>query len=293
MRPSIDDLGPSSHSYMSQRLRLHYLDWGNSSAPTLILLHGGRDHAHSWDWTARELRKDWHIVAPDLRGHGDSDWSPDGSYQIHDYVYDFAQLIEALGDEQVTIVAHSLGGYVASRYAAIFPEKVRKLVSIEGIGLPPREVSAFSQGAMPDVWRRWVETRRTLAGRPSRRYPTMEAALERMQSENKHLSAEQAYHLTVHGCRRNEDGSYSWKFDHYVRSYNPLIESERQMQEIWSAIACPLLLCQGKDSFLSDPAKDGCTRFFRDSRIEYFENAGHWLHHDRFDHFLQVVKDFL
>lgn len=293
MSPSIDGLGPTSHSYMSQRLRLHYLDWGNADAPTLILLHGGRDHAHSWDWTARELRKDWHIVAPDLRGHGDSDWSPDGSYQMHDYIYDFAQLIETLGDEQVTIVAHSLGGAVATRYTGIFPEKVRKLVSIEGVGRPPREVAQLSEGTMPAMWLRWIEARRKQASFQPRRYPTLEAALERMKSENRHLSEDQAYHLTVHGSRRNEDGSYSWKYDYYMRSQIPLLESEEQMIEMWSAITCPMLLCQGEDSPFSDPVKDGRARHFRDSRIEYFENAGHWLHHDRFEKFLQVIKDFI
>jgi len=72
--------GPTSHSYFSQRLRLHYVDWGNAGAPPLILLHGGRDHCRAWDWVAAELRHDWHIIAPDLRGHGDSEWPSDGNY---------------------------------------------------------------------------------------------------------------------------------------------------------------------------------------------------------------------
>jgi len=68
----LDQFGPASHSYFSQRLRLQYADWGNGDKPPLILLHGGKDHCRNWDWTAQELRKDWHIIAPDLRGHGDS-----------------------------------------------------------------------------------------------------------------------------------------------------------------------------------------------------------------------------
>src|SRR3546814_1661745 len=70
----------TSRTYVSQRLRLHYVDWGNPDAPPLLLLHGGRDHCRNWDWVAQELRSDFHIIAPDLRGHGDSQWSPDGSY---------------------------------------------------------------------------------------------------------------------------------------------------------------------------------------------------------------------
>ena len=68
--------GPESHSYYSQRLRLHYVDWGNRDAPPLLLIHGGRDHCRNWDWVAQSFRDDYHIIAPDLRGHGDSQWAP-------------------------------------------------------------------------------------------------------------------------------------------------------------------------------------------------------------------------
>ena len=93
---------PTSHIFISQRLRLHYLDWGNEQAPPLLLLHGGRDHAHSWDWVARELQRDWHVIAPDLRGHGDSVWSPDGAYFMPYFIYDLAQLIHQQGLEKVS-----------------------------------------------------------------------------------------------------------------------------------------------------------------------------------------------
>ena len=59
--------GPTSHRYISQRLRLHYVDWGNPTALPLLLVHGSRDHCRSWDWVARELAQDWHVIAPDLR----------------------------------------------------------------------------------------------------------------------------------------------------------------------------------------------------------------------------------
>ena len=74
--------------FFSQRLRLHYVDWGNPEAPPLLLVHGGRDHCRNWDWVAQALRKDWHVICPDLRGHGDSQWSPDGNYSMSAYIYD-------------------------------------------------------------------------------------------------------------------------------------------------------------------------------------------------------------
>ena len=129
--------GPSSHSYISQRLRLHYADWGTPEAPPLLLVHGGRDHCRNWDWVAQELRNDWHVICPDLRGHGDSQWAPDGNYDMPAFVYDLAQLIHQLDLAPVTIIAHSMGGNISTRYTGLYPENVRKLVCIEGLGPSP------------------------------------------------------------------------------------------------------------------------------------------------------------
>ena len=84
--------GPTSHVYFSQRLRLHYVDWGNTGAEPVLLVHGGRDHCRSWDWVARALQEKYHVIAVDLRGHGDSEWMRGGTYTTTDYVYDIAQL---------------------------------------------------------------------------------------------------------------------------------------------------------------------------------------------------------
>ena len=85
--------GPTSHLYFSQRLRLHYVTWGEENAPALLLIHGGRDHCRNWDWVAERLADRYHIVAPDLRGHGDSEWASGGSYSEINFVYDVAQLV--------------------------------------------------------------------------------------------------------------------------------------------------------------------------------------------------------
>ena len=90
-------IGPTSHYFYSQRLKLHYVDWGNSDKPALLLLHGGRDHARNWDWVAQELRRDYRIIAPDLRGHGDSQWVIGGGYSMIDYTLDVAQFGRSAG----------------------------------------------------------------------------------------------------------------------------------------------------------------------------------------------------
>lgn len=287
------DIGPTSHSFMSQRLRLHYLDWGNPTAPTLILVHGGRDHARSWDQVARALRGEWHIIAPDLRGHGDSAWSPDGAYTMADYVYDQAQLIHQQGDEAVTIVAHSLGGAISLRYAGLYPEKVRKLVAIEGLGLPPALLKERAKLSLPDRWRTWIEERRKVSARLPRRYASIEDALARMRAENGHLSEEQARHLTLHGVNRNEDGTFSWKFDNYVRSAPPVDLSDVELQALWGRITCPTLLAYGADSWASNPLEDGRASHFANARVVTFDDAGHWLHHDQFDLFMAELRGFL
>ena len=137
LAPSVTRLrpGPVSRFFVSQRLKLHYVDWGNVGAPPLVLVHGGRDHCRMWDWVAERLSERWHVIAPDLRGHGDSAWSSDGSYSIAGYLYDLAQLVHQLRLAPATIVAHSLGGSISARFAGTFPDQVRQMVLIEGLGI--------------------------------------------------------------------------------------------------------------------------------------------------------------
>jgi pimeloyl-ACP methyl ester carboxylesterase len=285
--------GPITNSFISQRLRLNYVDWGNPDAPPLLLVHGGRDHARSWDWVAEELRNDWHIIAPDLRGHGDSSWSPDGSYEMSAFVYDMAQLIHQLGLAPVSIIAHSMGGNIATRYAGIFPENVRKLVNIEGLGLSPKMQAERDAIGIQKRFRQWIEDKRNAAGRTPKRYPTIEAAYNRMKAENSYLTDEQARHLTVHGISRNEDGTWSWKFDNYLNIWAIFDMPREDLLSIWQSITCPMLLLYGEKSWASNPEKDGRIEHFPTAKVVEYENAGHWLHHDQFDRFMADVKAFL
>jgi pimeloyl-ACP methyl ester carboxylesterase len=285
--------GPTSHTYFSQRLRLHYVDWGNPGQPPLLLIHGGRDHCRNWDWAAAALRDRWHVLAPDLRGHGDSQWSPDGSYTMAGYIYDLAQLIHQQHLAPLTIIAHSLGGNIALRYAGIYPESVLRLVAIEGLGPSPRMVAERSPQNIAERMDQWIREQRGLAGRLPRRYPSIEDAFRRMQEENPHLSAGQARHLTEHGVNQNEDGTYSWKFDNYVRAWPPYDMRGRDIELLWSRIACPTLLLYGTESRSGNPAEDGRAAPFRHATIIGIERAGHWLHHDRLDAFLTIVRQFL
>jgi pimeloyl-ACP methyl ester carboxylesterase len=285
--------GPTSRSFVSQRLRLHYADWGNAAAPTLILQHGGRDHCRSWDWVAEQLRHDWHVIAPDLRGHGDSQWADDGNYPITSFVYDLAQLVHQLDVGPVTIVAHSLGGNVSTRFAGLYPEAVKKLVSIEGLGPSPKMSAERAAVPQADRWRKWIASKRAAAGRLPKRYPTFDDVLGRMMAENAYLTAEQARHLTVHGVNRNEDGSWSWKFDNHLNVWPFDDIAEAEIAALWREIRCETLLLYGANSFASNPALDGRDTNFQNARVVEFENAGHWLHHDQFERFMGELRGFL
>lgn len=278
----------TSHSYVSQRLRLHYLDWGNAGAPPLILVHGGLDHCRNWDWVAAELRGDFHVIAPDLRGHGDSEWASDGQYSAHGFVYDLAQLIEQQRLSPVTLIGHSLGGSICLRYAGLYPQNVAKLVAIEGLGF--RSASVIQP---VDVrLRAWIDAQRDLAARQPKRYPAIADAVDRMRDANRHLGAEQARHLAVHGVRRNEDGTYSWKFDNYLHSPRPADE-DVELPHLWERITCPVMLAYGKNSWASNPAEDGRIAHFQQGQVVAFDDAGHWLHHDQLDRFLVEIRKFL
>ena len=285
--------GPASRYFWSHRLRLHYVDWGNEGAPPLLLVHGGRDHCRNWDWVAQALRRDWHILAPDLRGHGDSAWVSGANYSMIDYVYDLAQLVHQKKLAPVTILAHSLGGSISLSYTGIYPENVAKLVAIEGLGPPPAMIAARAKLTIDARMREWIDQMRGLAGRAPRRYATIEEAYARMQAENPHLSPERARHLTIHGVNQNEDGTYSWKFDNYVRAFSPYTFNADEARDLWGRITCPTLLIRGTESWASDPTKDGRAAHFRNAKVVNIEKAGHWVHHDQLEKFLEVVKEFL
>ena len=281
---------PVSRFYTSQSLKLHYNDWGNERAPLLLLVHGMRDHARCWDWVALALRDRWHVVAPDLRGHGDSQWSPDGAYINPYHAFDVTELIDSLGHGQVTIVGHSFGGNVCARYAAIYPERVRRLVLVDALGPSDDMMSGWATEPVKRT-RDWIEKRRGVMARAARRFPDLEEAVARMGDANPHLTAEQVRHLAIHGVRRFDDG-YGWKYDPQLSIFMPedfLLDGKM----FWREITAPTLLCWGPESWTINPETSGRAAAFRQHRTQVFEGAGHWLHHDRLDDFLSTLNEFL
>lgn len=287
MNPASD--APQPRFYQSQGLRLHYSDWGNASAPPLLLVHGGLDHSRSWDHVARALRPDFHVIAPDLRGHGDSDWARGSSYSLADHVYDLACLVKAEGLEDVAIVGHSMGGMVSLTYAGAFPEKVSRLAVLDGVtNFPARKVKPI-EARIAD----WVGDLDKTAQRKTQRYASVADGADRMLGRNARLTREQAMHLATHALKRDADGGYTWKFDPYLRARAPYRLSLQDNIALWSRIACPTLLVAGGESFLPDPETAGVLGHFRRAELVKIEGAGHWVQHDRPAEIIDALETFL
>lgn len=281
---------PISHFFYSGRLKLQFWDWGAEGKPPLVLVHGGLDHARNWDWVARALCDDYHVYALDLRGHGNSAWAPGAMYSVAEHVLDLSALLDIIEDFPVYLIGHSLGGILVMHYAGVYPDRVKKVVSIEGLGFPPGH---RMHGPAPERLRSWIENVRMTERREPRSYPTIEAAVKRMKEANPHLSDEVARHLTLHGTNWNPDGSLIWKFDNYARNFPPYGFNPADFSEILSRVTCPVLLFWGLESRIPDPEKDGRTAPLRDYRIVRVPHAGHWVHHDQLDLFLRETKAFL
>lgn len=283
---------PISRTFYSQRLRLHYVEWVNEDASPLIMVHGGSDHCRNWDYLARELNDKFNIVAPDLRGHGDSEWS-NNSYRKLDFVYDLKQLIAAKGYKKVSIVSHSLGSWISLLYAGLNPEMVEKMVIIEGL-LPARPAhKARLENPRPQRLNDWMDVVYGISSFTPRSLPSFEEALERLHAANTSLSLEQARHLTVHAIRQNEDGTYSWKFDPYMRSLSDspeLLESE--VIEVRRAIDCPILLLQGEESPFFMESDNEYIQSLQRCEVVNFPNTGHWPHHEQTGRVLEEIDAF-
>lgn len=257
--------------------------------PAMILVHGGLDHARSWDWVAKALRDDFHVYALDLRGHGNSAWGAGALYSVAEHVLDLSALADIINAFPVYLIGHSLGAVTTLLYAGVFPERVKKLVAIEGLGLPIQE----NRYSASERMQKWIRGVREMESRAPHSYPNLDAAVARMKEANPFLKDEVARHLTLHGTNWNADGSIIWKFDNYARLFPPYGMDREDALELLARIACPSLAFWGRQSFAKDPETDPLAKVIRDLRLVKVDHAGHWVHHDQLELFLNETKKFL
>ncbi len=284
-------------SFTVAGLRLAYRVWGDPSKPTVLLQHGGKDHARSWDWTVAALADEYCLIAPDLRGHGDSDHVPGGGYSASDHLADLAMLMDELADRgfgrTLPLVGHSAGGNLVLRYGAAYPERVARIVSMEGLGFSQKSYDKVTATPLNERMRKAAERRLMLSKAPPRRFADPEEAVARMAGLHKQLHPDQARHLALHALTRAEEGGWRWKHDPVMGFLDPRPVPPSEYLPLYAQITCPVLLMYGRDSWATSPREDGRIEAFQNARLIEYKRAGHWLHHDRFEAFIADLRAFL
>lgn len=285
---------PKDRTIDVRGLKIHYLEWGKRDDDPLVLVHGFLDHARSWEPFVAALQKRserplW-IIAPDCRGHGESDWvGAGGYYHFPDYLLDLDTLIGSLEVPQVMLMGHSMGGTISFLYAGTFPNRVTRLVLVEGIG--PIGLS-FSDA--PLRMERWIAEVKSSVQRRPRHYPSLEEAAKRLQRRNPRLKPERALHLARWGMKETADGRWTWRFDPLHRTLAPQPFYSEQAIAFFRRIECPVLLIQGKES-LQTPRPDMKQRLeaLAHHALAEIEEAGHMVHQDNPDGLAKAVAEFL
>jgi pimeloyl-ACP methyl ester carboxylesterase len=228
---------PKSQVLTVNGLRLHYLDWGNAGAPPVVCVHGYTSSAQAFNALARHFQDRFHSILPDVRGHGESAWSPAGAYQYSDQVSDLEGLVDQLGLERFTLIGTSMGGIIAMAYAGAHPERLVRLV-INDIG-PDAEVG--SQRITQTVGSR-PEEFATLAGAMAYRRQMSPIVARRSEEDQQELA------LGV--LRQHPDGRWVWKMDPgYIQQRTQHGPTPRPtLWPVLQHLPCPTLVVWGMES---------------------------------------------
>lgn len=288
---------PSRSEFITIRgLRCHIRHWGNAGAPKLFMLHGWMDVAASFQFVVDCLARDWHVIAPDWRGFGLSDNSGCDSYWFPDYVGDLDAILRHFSpDQPVNLLGHSMGGNVATIYAGVRPDRISKLINLEGFGMA---LSRPEQA--PKRYAKWLDELREPP--TMRSYDTQAQVAARLQKTNPRLNDERAAFLSAHWSRQNDQGRWEILGDPAHKSSTPLLYHVEDVVACWQAIAAPVLWVEADDTnvwqWMGPKEK---ARGEIDRRIGFIPNvtkaiindAGHMLHHDQPEALAQLIERFL
>lgn len=289
-------------------LGCHLLEWNADSdaAHTVVLVHGFLDL--SWGWQSAvtawlhhpEARAELHFVAPDMRGHGDSDRvGTGGYYHFMDYLGDIHSVFAQVGRERVSLVGHSMGGAICSYYAGSFADAVHRLVTMEGLGPPEPKVD------MPIRVRNWLASWQRTRDKSQRTYASAEEAAKQLMRHDRLLDRSQALTLARHSTRLDSDGRFSFKHDRAHVTMGPYPFQLELAQQFWNAITCPVLFIEGSESHyrahsdeverrlamfaICDTQQSGARRV--ESRI--LEGAGHMMQRHRPVELVAMLDEFI
>jgi len=282
-------------------LDYHVRSWGDANAPKLFMLHGWMDVGASFQFLVDALQRDWHVIAPDWRGFGLSEWSADG-YWFADYIADLDALLDHFTPgEPVRLVGHSLGGNIVMLYAGIRPQRVARVVSLEGFGIP-----AESPDIAPDKFARWLDA---LKDPPSfRPYRNLAAVADQLQKNNPRLSRDKAEFLAAHWAKAQPDGSARLNSDPRHKLPFPTVYRMEEVLVIWKRVSAPVLWVAATESFIpkwlgAHPEGEAATDSLGEIRARLAHvphgelvtigEAGHMLHLDRPDAVAAAIEPFL
>jgi pimeloyl-ACP methyl ester carboxylesterase len=283
----------SDSLYLDVRgLRYHVRHWPHPGAPKVFLLHGWMDVSASFQFLVDALQGDWDVYAPDWRGYGQTEWGKSDCYWFPDYIADLDFLLKELQPEQpVNLLGHSLGGNVVALYAGIRPERVGKLVNLEGFGM-----SATRPDQAPQRYRQWLDE---LHERPQLKpYESFAALGERLRKNNPRLTPERAAFLAPH-WGREEGGAVVLRGDPAHKIVNPVLYRYEEVRACWEQVSAQVLWVDAAESdtlkrMKMDPAEQAARRAaFSNLRYVTVQGAGHMLHHDQPEAVARLVEEFL
>jgi pimeloyl-ACP methyl ester carboxylesterase len=250
------------------------------------------DVSASFQFVVDELRRDWHVIAPDWRGFGLSEWTND-SYWFPDYIADLDALLHHFQPDSPTIlVGHSMGGNVANLYAGIRPERVGKLVLAEGFGLPPTKPDKA-----PERYAQWLEENRNPPG--LRPYASFDEVIERLKKNNPRITDERAAFLAPHWAEQMPDGSIRLRADPSHKMVNPVLYRVEEAMACWRRITAPVLWLWGDGEWMMKWMKgdkallDGYRSCYSSLREQTIADAGHMMHHDQPERFAAAIETFV
>jgi len=256
-------------------VRIHYLDWGNANAPPLVLLHGIDRIAHTFDHVAPHFTARYHVIAMDLRGHGDSGWDPQARYLVEDHVGDLERLVRELGLRNVTLWGNSTGGRVVQVFAGLHPELVAAVIA-EDVGPErPRSIADAYARRVKQEENGWASVEDLLAQMRAAAQPLPDAVLEP---------------YVRYGTKRRDDGRLMWKRDpNLVKGF-----VETELWRYVRTIKTPILYVLGGRSTIVPPAtQEELKKVLPQARIVTMPGLGHYPSDEKPEEFAKVVDEFL
>lgn len=277
----VTQVQPKDKTVTVNGLKLHYLDWGREESPVMVLLHGLRGHAHSWDDVSAALCGDYRVLALDQRGRGDSDWAKDGDYSTSAYVSDLLGFCDALNLQKFTLMGHSMGGRNSMSFAGRHSHRLERLVIVDiGPTVDPAGGQRITQ---------------ELLSVPEE-FDSFEDVVAYMGKQSRFASDAVLRRRLKYATKELPGGKIGWRYDLAAireQRRHPVAPPE-DMWPLLPNIACPTLVVRGKQSdLLPAEAAQKMIDTLPNGALTEVDRAGHMVFEDNPTDFIAVVKGWL